>query len=515
MSGQVTRSIVHGLDWTHTLSASTFYTVNVRQNYFDYTDYVYADVYDPRYLDAGEPRGDINYELGAYVQGVNLNRFIQRTNSLVAKVGLTSQVTRDHQVKLGGEAQWSNVEFGSPGYIAYVTDPNTGMSSLGIRVNEPPDYPPVTTNHPFSAAAYLQDQIEWNDLTLRVGARLDYFDAKATIPSDLQNPANAIQGAPESVPQATTKKVSVSPRLGVSYPVTESAAIFFSYGHFYQMPNLGDMFRNSDYSTLARLQASSPNYQVFGNPDVKPQRTIHYEFGYRHAIADFLGLSVNIFYKDIRDLLGVEFVSTYTTAEYARLTNIDYGNAYGFTISLDQRRLGIVSTTVDYTWTYAQGNSSDPSETANRAANGEDPLPRQVPFNWDQRNQLNITISLSQPQDYTVSFIARIGSGQPYTPSTFSGFGALLEANSGRKPSFALLDLRAEKEFDFGGVGFAAFVRIFNILNSRVINGFVFANTGSPDYSLTPVTDQVQLANPLRYYQPRRIELGIALRSSF
>ncbi len=350
---------------------------------------------------------------------------------------------------------------------------------------------------------------------MRAGVRLEYFDARSTVPSDLQNPANAIAGAPVSVPKATTKKTSLAPRLGVSYPVTTNASVFFAYGHFFQLPALGQIFSNANYDILNELQAGAVSYGVLGNPDIKPERTTQYEFGYKHALTDFLGLDVSIFYKDIRDLLGVEFISTYTDAEYARLTNVDFGNVIGFTIALDQRRLGILSSALDYTWQRAQGNSSDPRETATRAAAGEDPRPEQIPLGWDQRHTLNATITASQPNRFAISTVIRYGSGQPYTPAIGSGFGASLERNSGQKPAFVLVDLRAEKFFRLGGIDMSLFARGFNLFDAKfAFGGFVFGDTGSPYYSLNPVGDRSTLANPGRLYPPRRIELGLTINSS-
>ncbi len=79
-----------------------------------------------------------------------------------------------------------------------------------------------------------------------------------------------------------------------------------------------------------------------GNPDVKPEMTVQYEFGYKQALSEDLGLDLTVFYKDIRDLLGVEFIETYNGAEYARLTNVDFGDVLGFTVALDQRPSGPV-----------------------------------------------------------------------------------------------------------------------------------------------------------------------------
>ncbi|MGH7600641.1 MAG: TonB-dependent receptor, partial [bacterium] len=262
---QRTSSIVHGLDWTHTLSKSTFYNLNLRQNYYDYKDYIYEDVFDPRYIDAGLPRSDEAYEFGtAVVQGVNFGRFKQQTDSYVLKTAVTSQVTREHLVKLGAEFQYSTVKFGSPGYILAVIDSITQTQELQAVLSKPPQYPGLATYHPISLAAYAQDQLEWQDLIVRAGLRFEHFDARATIPSDLQNPANSIAGAPLSVPKSTSKKTSLAPRLGVSYPISTTAAVFFAYGHFYQLPALGQLFNNSDYSVLRDLQAGGISFGVLG-----------------------------------------------------------------------------------------------------------------------------------------------------------------------------------------------------------------------------------------------------------
>jgi outer membrane receptor protein involved in Fe transport len=511
LTRQRTFSLTHGLDWTHTLGRAAFYKLSFRQNYFTYKDLAYDDVFDPRYDQAGPPIGDVNYELGAYIQGVDFTRFRQSTNAYLFKGSLESQATADHHIKLGGEVQLPLMSFGAPGYLVYTTV--GGQQALVRHSNEPPDFPGIQEYRPVLAAGFGQDEIEWKDLTVRAGARLDYFDARSTLPSDLANPANAIAGAPVSLPRATSRKVTFAPRLGVSYPVTERAGLFFAYGHFYQYPALGEIFTNADYSVLAQLQAGGISYGVLGNPDIKPERTVQYQFGYKNAITDFLGLDVNVFYKDIRDLLGVEFISTYNGAEYARLTNVDFGSVIGVTVSLDQRQIGLLNTALDYTWQIARGNSSDPRETATRASAGEDPRPRELPLAWDQRHTLNMTATLSRPDQFTVSAILHVASGQPYTPTIQTGFGGGLETNSGRKPASAILDIRAERDVRLAGLTAGVFGRVFNALDARYRNGFVFSNSGSPYYSRYPAADQVTLADPTRFYPPRRIEVGLTFNT--
>jgi len=514
---QHTFSIVHGLDFTHTLGKNSFYNFNLRQNYFDYKDMVYDDLYDPRYDAAGAAKGDPDYQFGAYVQGVDFTRFTQTTNALVVKAAYESQAYRDHHYKLGGEYQYSALEFGNPGYLVYTNVPGTQQQVLVRHVDDPPNYPAVSEYRPVSVAGFAQDEVEWNNLRLRAGLRFDFFDARSVLPSDLANPANSIPDVPQSTSKPTSNKVSLSPRLGVSYPVTREAALYFAYGHFSQMPALGTMFNNANYQKLAGLQAdpeAEAKIGVMGNPDVEPEKTVQYQFGYKQALSSWVGLDVSAFYKDIRSLLGVEFIDTYNGAQYARLTNVDFGNVVGFTLSLDQRQLGWVSSTVDYTWQFAQGNSSDPNETQTRAEAGEDPRPRLVPLNWDQRHTLNVTVDVTWPQRFRTSAVMRAGSGQPYTPALTAGFAGGIETNSGRKPSGLLLDIRGERPTKLGGTAVNFFARVFNVFDTRFWNGAVYNSSGSPYYSRYPAADIAALVDPTRYYQPRRIEIGVGLRGA-
>jgi outer membrane receptor protein involved in Fe transport len=504
-----TSSISHGIDFTQTISNSMFYKVNIRHNYFDYSEYKYKDVFDPRYLEAGTPIGDANFADGAIVQGASLNRFIQKTNSGVLKGDFTWQVNRANYVEAGIEGQIFKLSFGSPGFLKETTV--NGVQILLPHIGVNPEDPKVETYYPKQLASYLQDRIELGDLVVRAGLRLEYFDANAYVPTDLQNPANSIKGAPLSSLKKTTKKIAVAPRLGFSFPLTSSASIYFSYGHFYQMPGLGDMYNNSNYLILKDLQAGGITYGVMGNPDLRPQFTVQYEVGLKQALTDAIGVQLTFFYKDIRDLLGTEFVSTYTAAEYPRLTNVDFGGVDGITISLVQRAIGPISSSIDYTLQFARGNSSDPQETSDRAKAGKDARPRDVPFNWDQRNTLNASIVYYEPDDYSISTIIKYGSGEKFTPQIGpASFTADLETNSGSKPAYVVVDLRAEKFFNFDFMQFSIFARVYNLFNEDVVNGFVFAGTGSPDYSLTPSVDKAQLINPARYNDPRRIELGIS-----
>jgi hypothetical protein len=74
-----------------------------------------------------------------------------------------------------------------------------------------------------------------------------------------------------------------------------------------------------------------------------------------------------------------------------------------------------------------------------------------------------------------------------------------------------LVDLRGEQVFRLGGVRWTAFARAFNLFDARFYNGAVFATTGSPYVPRQwTVGDRVAASDPLRYYAPRRLEVGLS-----
>jgi hypothetical protein len=75
------------------------------------------------------------------------------------------------------------------------------------------------------------------------------------------------------------------------------------------------------------------------------------------------------------------------------------------------------------------------------------------------------------------------------------------------------VDVRGERYFAWSGRKLGLFGRIFNLFDTRFFNGLVFDSTGSPYYSRFPGPQAVTLADPTRFYAPRRIELGLALAS--
>ncbi len=212
---------------------------------------------------------------------------------------------------------------------------------------------------------------------------------------------------------------------------------------------------------------------TLGDPNLKPEQTIAYEIGLQQQVTDAFALDLTLFYKDIRNQLGVEAVRTPDVVGYQRYINRDYGNSKGFTLA-SRMRAGMFSGSIDYTYQKAKGSASDPNfiqliEVASRLSGESVQFPeRQIlPLDWDQTHTINLILYLVEPQDWAVSLIGQWGSGLPYSPTSVEQL-ALPDRefkNSDRKPTRYSLDLKASKDFALFNLDFVVFLRIYNLLD--------------------------------------------------
>jgi outer membrane receptor protein involved in Fe transport len=90
---------------------------------------------------------------------------------------------------------------------------------------------------------YAQDNINFSGMILNFGLRADYWFPGKFVTDAVNNPAVPI---PAQIRQAyftdtynffgNRFKARISPRLGISHPVSDYQTLFFSYGHFSKWP---------------------------------------------------------------------------------------------------------------------------------------------------------------------------------------------------------------------------------------------------------------------------------------
>lgn len=394
------------------------------------------------------------------------------------------------------------------------------------RVDEVTRYRDYTIR-PLEAAAYIQDKLEMGEIVLNAGVRLDMFkpNEKFIINERIES---YLLGSEGNLTEAKTQ-YQLSPRLGFSFPISEKGAFHVAYGHFFQMPSFSTMY-SEPLRVLTSLQLQG---QLLGNCTLKPERTIAYEVGLQQGLTFDVAADLTLFYKDFRNQLGIEYLTTVDAIGYSRYVNRDYGNVKGFTLALEKKRTGIFSGGIDYTFQYAEGSASDPTflrlvQVSSRL--GGDPVQfveRQiVPLDWDQRHTINLTAIFSVPSNWSASIIGTLGSGLPYTPSSVGEalFPDIEFNNAARKPMYWNVDFKAKKQFKFRSHTLGIFCNIDNLfdqLNQRYVyatSGLANVNAMLPE--LREIRD-VKLAQegiftpheidnkPQYYSSPRHVQVGM------
>jgi outer membrane receptor protein involved in Fe transport len=523
------------VSYTHVFNDAYFMDFSGSSFTTDFKQYVYADPIDPPTDSAGAANAyvDPNY-VSPTRQNVGANAFLtggtqnwhfnHNTQTLTGRVDLTGQVTTTHQVKGGLELQLHRLEYKD--YQIHVEAANGFIPVLSKwdKFDRPPADFNFYTNHPKQFAAYLQDKIELSYFVVNVGLRYDYFQPdgnRLVYPDSIAglDTLSPPQYPAKYIARASTKS-QFSPRIGISYPITDRGAIHISYGHFFQIPSFEFLYKNPNFRIP--LTGVYPEFigNTIGNPDLQPQRTTMYEIGLQQELAPDLGLTVTGYYKDIRNLLGLEIHIKNDFKKFGEYVNLDYGSVKGFTISLEKRPVNGFGANIDYTLQVAQGDASDPNDAYNKAQ-ASPPIDVNkvlVPLNWDRRHSVNATLTFGNPSDFVVSMIGRLGSGLPYTPSLQNQRTGL--ENSSSMPTFYDVDLYITKYFTFDGYHLSVFAKVYNLFDTaNEIN--VFGDTGRAGYTLALNTGQqtAQGVNSLAQYYtrpdfysaPRQVVVGAAL----
>jgi outer membrane receptor protein involved in Fe transport len=455
--------------------------------------------------------------------GNQAGRYQRYINTYIGQWTFSAQVSKEHDLQLGVEGRYHEL-YNHNMDLVNLTDGQ--VDTLGNPIFTP-GYPNVGTitdqgenieytKHPYDISAYLQDKMEYDIMIINAGIRFDYFNPQSYLPADLRNPRNnpAFPGANQYT--EASAKYQFSPRLGVSFPITEKGILRFSYGHFFKIPNFENLYRNPDFI----VNPGNSLQQITGNPDLGPESTIMYEIGLQQVLFPNLALDLTLYYRDIRNWLGMEIINTYEGFKYARFINRDYANVYGLIVTVDKRFADYFSIKIDYTYQNAEGNASDPFAVYNnnRTSPPIEENKTVVPLDWDQRHTFNVQLNVGNPGDWLIGFIYRFGSGWPYTEDAKISKGVRFE-NGGIKPESHVVDLKIEKVFKMGNINITPFLWVYNVLD--ILNEEdVYATTGRSNIDLNTQfageiiglnTIDQYVNNPDFYSSPREIRLGLIL----
>jgi outer membrane receptor protein involved in Fe transport len=501
--------VLHALEFSDWIGTRVSYRLKGSYSRNIYEQYRYKDLVDAHYSATQYLSRPV--ATGFYFAGTQNGRFEQTAENFTAKFDAAGQLSAHQDVKIGFEArfpqmtQLSFTVLKDTTKYPVATMPSTTQPSYDSYARYPKQY-----------SAYIQDKMEYESIVMNLGVRYDYFKANAIAIRDVYDPQGPHADAPA--------KQTVSPRIGISYPITDRGIIHFSYGHFFQMPQLRRLYENPDF----KFQETISN-TTFGNADLNPQKTITYEMGLQQQVTENMAFNVTGFYKDVRDLFAVQTIRISGEKSFSMYVNKDYANIKGFTFSLTKRRTptDMLALTLDYTYQVSEGNDVSADAFFIDKSSGRESEKIVVPLAWDQTNTLNATISVGQANDWTVSLVGRLGTGLPYTPLSGDN-GVILQSLSGNKPTQYTVDLLAQKEMTFAGVNWMIFLKVFNLFD-RLNEVNVFDDTGRSTYTLAiqrgegATIDQhvgvvtgvhsmsEYFTDPTMYAAPREVLVGIAV----
>ena len=384
-----------------------------------------------------------------YISGYPQYRQEVKTKKYVIKADFNWQLGKIHNVKFGGEHNFYRFEVANRQQLF----PRTPIIYQQYE------------RQPRDGAVFVQDKIEHKHLVINAGVRFDYSFANTVMWEDIKDPNSEVA---DVEPQ-----YQVSPRIGLSHPITDNAMLHFAYGHFFQTPPYEIMYFNSAYITNPE---NIPRYGLVGNPHILPQRTTAYEVGVKYALQEIYGIDITLFIKDIKNLLTTTAVRAYPY-EYIIYTNNDFGSVQGIDITLNRQLVANFGFSINYTYQVARGTGSFAMQGFYDVYTGLPERKQEYTLDFDRRHTLSSAFQFLFNRLGGVGVNLKAAGGLPYTP--YLGEGVVVEANSARMGWTMSLDVLIHQGISVGGTILDLFVSGTNLtdaLNPR----YVYARTGEP-----------------------------------
>jgi outer membrane receptor protein involved in Fe transport len=245
------------------------------------------------------------------------------------------------------------------------------------------------------AFGYVQGRWSYAGLVMNTGLRVEYFTAGP-------------EGGRQTLPGSARGIWSLSPRLGLTYPISVRDAFSMAYVRVQQDPG-----RDFLYDRRRLI----PPRQPLGNPALLPATVISYEASVKHLFSAAWAAQTSVFFRNVWGQVGARnyYYSPDVAVQY--YTNDDEASALGFEWSLlhaDEagRRLEL-----HYTWLQAWGSESRPEGDPYGPIRGSHVAPiADVPLSWDRRHTLLLSGALPLRHGCFVSWATTVGSPLPWTP---------------------------------------------------------------------------------------------------
>lgn len=503
--------------WTHYLSNTTFYQVQADWTNYNGKDY-HPDFGDDinKVMDYGKIDNANNVETanywrynsdagvyeqqysdGSFPASANIqNTFLQygaRGSSFsqfdYTKVGFRASATTQiglHQVEFGGEYEQRTNRYWSIFAYPLAREEGTlaeqeaslldnlvyyyGYTIDGLSTADSEDIDTyagaaqsgnradwnIAPYQPIYYAGYISDKIEYRDIVLQIGMRMDVFDnntfvpldpyalfpiqrageaglATGTIGSDFavyyDESSGAVRGfrdldgnfydpnGNETDPNSV--KLNSAPKVSTDANGSEirslNSAIFTDYEPQSTLqPRIGVSFPVTDRALffasydVTTQRPSERNYDTvqswrqniqdpgrLNNSNLMPEKTTQYELGFRQRIGDRAAFQISGFFRQIEDKIQRRIIQNVFPNNYQSYSNVDFGTVKGVEMEFDLRRTNNVSLNANYTLSFAKGTGADADAVGQITWRQETSpfYPNFIsPLDFDQRHKFNFTV---------------------------------------------------------------------------------------------------------------------------
>ena len=357
---------------------------------------------------------------------------------------------------------------------------------------------------PSQTGVYVQNEFNFASLVANIGLRFDYYYGgggkwptgdpyaqEAFIPQSyaadsvlfnyLKSGRSYIWDAWEKYDslhpgflQPIKNHSALSPRIGISFPVTEYSKFYFNYGHFRSNPPYYSMY-------LYRYRYTKNGLYDMSNPNLEPPRTVSYE----------LGVAANIFHqrqtvlklswysKDVTGQNGeVSYQNSTGAIDYSTWANNEYQDIHGFEINLSKNDNSWLTGWINYNYMLKK------TGTTGRKLYKDIPVSDEEAYYADEETRslplpkINANLTLKTPHKYNVGSIKNyflagwtftlFGEWQAGEYFTWNQTNALHVNNNMRWPDYYMVDLKIDKRVRFLGTIASFYIDISNLFNFKV-----------------------------------------------